>query len=149
MWRPIATRQAPFFKSKTSSDQKFFPLWPVRNYPIYDLAEAVKVAVAVRDLGGGNSPATKSLLAQQLKYAENGPSFFQRVGAAKAFGLIDGWGALGWSRKLENHKHAVSLFVTAHSFCRVHSTLGCTPAVGLKLVSENWTIERLIEEATK
>jgi len=52
---------------------------------------------------------------------------------------------LGWSRKLENHKHAISLFIAAYNFCKVHSTLGCTPAVGLKLASETWTIEKLIE----
>ena len=56
---------------------------------------------------------------------------------------------LGWSRKLENHKHAISLFIAAYNFCKVHTTLGCTPAVGLKLATETWTIERLIEEATK
>ncbi len=33
---------------------------------------------------------------------------------------------LGWSRKLENHKAAISLFVAAYNFCKVHSTLGCT-----------------------
>jgi hypothetical protein len=37
----------------------------------------------------------------------------------------------------------------AYNFCKVHSTLGCTPAVGLKLTTETWIIERLIEEATK
>jgi hypothetical protein len=52
---------------------------------------------------------------------------------------------LGWSRKLENHKHAISLFIAAYNFCKVHSALGCTPAVGLKLASETWTIEKLIE----
>jgi len=52
---------------------------------------------------------------------------------------------LGWSRKLENHKHAISLFIAAYNFCKVHSTLGCTPAVGLKLATETWTIEKLIE----
>jgi IS1 family transposase len=56
---------------------------------------------------------------------------------------------LGYSRKLCNHRHAISLFVCAYNFCKVHSTLGCTPAVGLKLATETWTIERLIEEATK
>jgi IS1 family transposase len=56
---------------------------------------------------------------------------------------------LGYSRKLENHRYAISLFVCAYNFCKVHSTLGCTPAVGLKLTNETWTIERLIEEATK
>jgi hypothetical protein len=63
------------------------------SYPLYDLSEAVKVAEAVRDLGGGNAPVSRSLLAQHLKYAENGPSFFQRVTATKAFGLIEGRGS--------------------------------------------------------
>ena len=56
---------------------------------------------------------------------------------------------LGYSRKLANHRHAVSLFVCAYNFCKVHATMGCTPAVGLKLATETWTIEKLIEEATK
>ena len=56
---------------------------------------------------------------------------------------------LGYSRKLCNHRYAIALFAAAYNFCKVHSTLGCTPAVGLKLTSETWTIERLIEEATK
>ncbi len=56
---------------------------------------------------------------------------------------------LGYSRKFSNHRHAISLFVAAYNFCKVHNTLGCTPAVGLKLATETWTIERLIEEATK
>jgi IS1 family transposase len=55
---------------------------------------------------------------------------------------------LGWSRKLQNHRHAISLFIMAYNFCKVHSTLGCTPAVGLKLATETWTIEKLIENAT-
>lgn len=56
---------------------------------------------------------------------------------------------LGYSRTLENHRYAIALFVAAYNFCKVHSTLGCTPAVGIKLTAERWTIERLIEEATK
>jgi hypothetical protein len=55
---------------------------------------------------------------------------------------------LGWSRKLENHRAAVSLFVAAHNFCKVHTTLGTTPAVGLKLTDHAWTIEELIDRAT-
>jgi IS1 family transposase/transposase-like protein len=56
---------------------------------------------------------------------------------------------LGYSRKLANHRYAIALFVTAYNFCKVHTTLGCTPAVGLKLATETWTIEKLIEEITK
>ena len=55
---------------------------------------------------------------------------------------------LGYSKKLSNHRHAISLFVAAYNFCKVHSTLGCTPAVGLNLATETWTIERLITEST-
>jgi hypothetical protein len=61
-------------------------------YPLYDLAEAIKVAEAVRDLGGDRAAVSKSLLAQHLKYAETGPSFFQRLSAAKSFGIISGRG---------------------------------------------------------
>ena len=67
------------------------------SYPLYDLGEAVKVAEAVRDMGGGNAPVSRSLLAQHLKLAETGPSYFQRVGATKAFGLIEGRGAYSLS----------------------------------------------------
>ena len=55
---------------------------------------------------------------------------------------------LGWSRKLQNHKHAVALFVMAHNFCKIHGTLGCTPAVGLKLTDHAWTVEELIEKCS-
>jgi len=56
---------------------------------------------------------------------------------------------LGWFRKLENHKCAISLFIAAYNFCKVHNTLGTTPAHGIGLTSEQWTIERLIEGTTK
>ncbi len=56
---------------------------------------------------------------------------------------------LGWSRKLENHKAANSLFVAAYNFCKVHSTLGCTPAVGAKLTDHSWSVEELIEQTTQ
>lgn len=53
---------------------------------------------------------------------------------------------LGWSKKLENHKAAIALFVCAHTFCKIHNTLGCTPAVGAKLTDHNWTIGELIKK---
>ena len=55
---------------------------------------------------------------------------------------------LGWSRKLDNHKAAIALFVAAHNFCKIHSTLGTTPAVAAKIAKDVWTIEQLIEAAT-
>jgi hypothetical protein len=54
---------------------------------------------------------------------------------------------MGWSRKLDNHRLAMNLFICAYNFCKVHSTLGCTPAMAVKIASETWTVERLIDEA--
>lgn len=62
-------------------------------YPIYPLEDALKIAQAVSALGGARSPVSKQLLAKHLKYAETGPSFVQRIAAAKTFGMIDGWGS--------------------------------------------------------
>jgi transposase-like protein/IS1 family transposase len=55
--------------------------------------------------------------------------------------------SLGYSKKLHNHRYAISLFVCAYNFCKSHQTLGCTPAVGLRLADHAWTVEELIEKA--
>jgi IS1 family transposase len=57
--------------------------------------------------------------------------------------------SLGYSKTLENHKYALALFVCAYNFCKVHSTLGCTPAVGIGLADHAWTVEELIEQAVE
>jgi transposase-like protein/IS1 family transposase len=54
---------------------------------------------------------------------------------------------LGYSRVLENHKAAVSLFTASYNWCKVHSTLGTTPAHGVRLTDKPWTIEQLLEAA--
>jgi len=52
---------------------------------------------------------------------------------------------LGYSKKLENHRHSVALFVAAYNFCKKHNTLGATPAVGAGLTDHVWTVEELIQ----
>ena len=56
---------------------------------------------------------------------------------------------LGFSRKLANHRHAISLFVCAYNFCKIHSTLGTTSAHGARITDGPWTTEKLIENATE
>lgn len=51
---------------------------------------------------------------------------------------------LGYSKTLENHKHAVALFVWHFNFVRVHSAHGRTPAQECGLVSKAFTIEELL-----
>lgn len=55
--------------------------------------------------------------------------------------------ANGFSKKLENHAAAVSLFVAHYNLCRVHETLRITPAMALGVTDHIWTIGELIEAA--
>jgi hypothetical protein len=53
---------------------------------------------------------------------------------------------LGYSKKLENLRHAVALFVAHFNFCRVHSAHGKTPAHEAGLTNRTWTIEEMLAE---
>ena len=54
---------------------------------------------------------------------------------------------IGYSKTLENHKHAhaVALFVWHFNFCRIHSAHGRTPAQECGLVSKTFTIEEFLK----
>ena len=54
----------------------------------------------------------------------------------------------GYSKKLDNHESAVSLFVACYNFCRPHSALrGATPAMALGLTDHPWSIAELMDAA--
>jgi IS1 family transposase len=59
----------------------------------------------------------------------------------------------GFSKKLENHAAAVSLYVTHYNLCRVHETLSpdmrhqTTPAMALGLTDHPWSIGALLDAA--
>lgn len=53
----------------------------------------------------------------------------------------------GFSKKLENHAAAVSLYVSHYNFCRVHEALRITPAMALGVTDHVWTIGELVEAA--
>jgi hypothetical protein len=53
----------------------------------------------------------------------------------------------GFSKKLENHRAAVALWVAFYNFCRVHETLRMTPAMALGVTDHIWTIGELIAAA--
>lgn len=50
----------------------------------------------------------------------------------------------GFSKKLENHGHAIALYFFHYNFCRVHKTLRVTPAMEAGLTDHVWTLEELI-----
>jgi IS1 family transposase len=50
----------------------------------------------------------------------------------------------GFSKKIENHGHAVALHFMHYNFCRVHKTLRVTPAMEAGLTDHVWTPEELV-----
>ncbi len=72
-------------------------------YPYYDLETAIKSGEIVRQLGGSKDGVKKSLVAKQVGVAESTPSFFQKLSAAKVFGLIQGWGSYGLTDNGRNY----------------------------------------------
>jgi hypothetical protein len=54
---------------------------------------------------------------------------------------------LGFSKKLENLNAAVALHIAHYNFCRVHGTLGKTPAMAAGIVNDIWTLEELYDKA--
>jgi hypothetical protein len=52
-----------------------------------------------------------------------------------------------FSKKLENHVAAVSLYVAHYNLCRVHEALRVTPAMQLGIADHVWTIGELVDVA--
>ena len=50
----------------------------------------------------------------------------------------------GFSKKLENHGHAVALYFLHYNFCRVHKTLRVTPAMEAGIADHVWSLEELV-----
>ena len=50
----------------------------------------------------------------------------------------------GFSKKIENHGHAVALHFMHYNFCRVHKSLRVTPAMEAGLTGHVWSMEELI-----
>jgi IS1 family transposase len=49
-----------------------------------------------------------------------------------------------FSKKLDNHRCAVSLHFMYYNFCRVHQTLRVTPAMEAKVTDHVWSIEEVV-----
>ncbi len=50
----------------------------------------------------------------------------------------------GFSKKVENHEHAIALHYMHYNFCRVHQTLRVTLAMEAGMTDHIWTIEELV-----
>ncbi len=50
----------------------------------------------------------------------------------------------GFSKKIDNHAAAISLYFAFYNFCRVHQTLRLTPAFQAGLTDHVWGVEELV-----
>ena len=55
---------------------------------------------------------------------------------------------IGYSKKLENLRYAVAMFICHFNFCRVHSAHKQTPAQAAGLTDHVWTVKELISVAS-
>lgn len=53
----------------------------------------------------------------------------------------------GFSKRLEQHAMAVSLYVAHYNMCRVHESIRTTPAMALGITDRVWTIGDLLDAA--
>ncbi len=49
-----------------------------------------------------------------------------------------------FSKKVENHGHAIALHYMHYNFCRVHQTLRVTPAMEAGLTDHVWSLSELV-----
>jgi len=53
--------------------------------------------------------------------------------------------ALGFSKKLENLAAATAIHVAVYNFCRIHSTIRCTPAMAAGVIDRLWSMGELFD----
>ena len=50
-----------------------------------------------------------------------------------------------FSKKVENHEHAVALHFMHYNFCRIHKSLRVTPAMEANVADHVWSLEELAD----
>ena len=51
----------------------------------------------------------------------------------------------GFSKKVENLRHAVALYAVHYNFCRIHQTLRVTPAMEAGLATSVWDVQDIVK----
>jgi len=50
----------------------------------------------------------------------------------------------GFSKKLDNHIHALALYFAFYNFCRIHKTLRVTPAMAAGITDRLWSLDDIV-----
>lgn len=107
--------------------------------------------LAVKDAARRYSPAQVVAVARDVVSgvpADISTSYVERSNltlrmSSKRFARLSN----GFSKRLENHCAAVSLYVAHYNLCRVHESLRSTPAMALGIADRVWTIGDLLDAA--
>jgi IS1 family transposase len=49
-----------------------------------------------------------------------------------------------FSKKIENHQHAIAIYFMHYNFVRIHKTLRCTPAMEAKVTDRLWSMDDML-----
>ena len=52
--------------------------------------------------------------------------------------------ANGFSKKIENHEHALAIYFMHYNFCRIHASLRVTPAMEAGISDHVWSLEEMV-----
>ncbi len=102
-----------------------------------------RLLYGVRSTGIMRAPPTAGLISTSYVERQN---LTMRMGMRRFTRLTN-----GFSKKVENHAHAMSLFYAHYNFCRVHQTLTrkagrpATPAMAAGVASHPWSLTQLAE----
>jgi hypothetical protein len=50
----------------------------------------------------------------------------------------------GFSKKLQNHEHAIALHYMVYNFARIHQSLRITPAMAAGVSDHVWSVDEVI-----
>ena len=51
----------------------------------------------------------------------------------------------GFSKKIENHMHAIAIHYMYYNFARIHKSLRCSPAMAAEISNTLWSIEDIVK----
>ena len=52
-----------------------------------------------------------------------------------------------FSKKIENHMHAISFYFMVYNFVKIHSSVKCSPAMAAGVTDTLWSIEDIVTMA--
>ena len=89
--------------------------------------------------------AKRALITGKPKYEHVSTSYVERQNLSMRMGMRRFTRLTnGFSKKVENHGHALALYFMHYNFVRIHKTLRITPAMAAGVADKLWTLEGIL-----